>query len=89
MTTQFVRLTWTAVNETRAIRVAELIDDFHKVQTQIASVSFPSDADSSNEEGFTLMRQCRAQARALLSQPFQTNGTSCDDEEEKKKHLQQ
>ncbi|EGP92559.1 uncharacterized protein MYCGRDRAFT_35238, partial [Zymoseptoria tritici IPO323] len=75
------------VNNVRAIRIAELMKDFHDIQKQLADVALPSAAETSTEEGFALMRQCKAQARALLRQPFEQNGKPSKDEEKIKMQL--
>ncbi|SMY19096.1 unnamed protein product [Zymoseptoria tritici ST99CH_1A5] len=75
------------MNNVRAIRIAELMKDFHDIQKHLADVALPSAAETSTEEGFALMRQCKAQARALLRQPFEQNGKPSKDEEKIKMQL--
>jgi hypothetical protein len=70
------------------MRVAELVNDFYDLQKQVAEIVLPPAADTSNEEGFALMRQCKAQSRALLRQPFDGERRSCNNEEKNKTHLQ-
>lgn len=57
-------------NERRAIRVAELMNDYRTLQHYIVQVqATPSNGDY-NEEGYSILRQCSNDAQALLSATF-------------------
>lgn len=75
------------VNQARAIRVAEIINDFRNIQHYLASIRANPSAEEYNEEGFALLRKCIAEAQALLSQPFHAQNSSRDDEEQTKVQL--
>lgn len=63
-------LTNLLVNEARAMRVAELMNDFQNLQSQIAQSQIPLSPDGYNDEGYRVFRQCRAEGQELLAAPF-------------------
>ncbi|KAI4280998.1 MAG: hypothetical protein L6R35_005778 [Caloplaca aegaea] len=77
-------------NEARALRVVEIMRDFQSLQHRIAEYSPNPSPEEYFEEGYQVLRQCRAQAAALLAAPFpldlsQIAGGSGEQE---KRHLQ-
>ena len=60
-----------AVNEARAMRVAEVINDFHLIQRKMSQYQATPSPDEYHEEGYEVLRQCRAEAQAVLAAPFQ------------------
>ena len=59
-----------SVNVIRALRVTELLQDYHGIQTKIAQYQANPKPDEYNEIGFTTLRQCHSEARTLLKAPF-------------------
>ena len=76
-----------AVNQARAMRVAEIMNDYRNIQNRISTFRISPSADEYNEVGYALFRQCESDARALLSQPFQTVGSNGRDDEQIKTQL--
>ena len=60
------------VNEARAMRVAEVMNDFHLIQRRMSHFQATPSQDDYHEEAFVILRQCQAEARAVLAAPFQT-----------------
>ena len=54
------------------MRVAEVINDFHLTQRLMAQYQATPSPDEYHEEAFVILRQCQAEARAVLAAPFQT-----------------
>lgn len=64
----FQPLTPLAVNEERAIRVANLISDFRSLQHHIASISpTPPHPDDYYAEGYSALRQCTLDGQHILN----------------------
>ena len=63
-------LTVLLVNEARAMRVAEIMNDFQNLQHLIATSQAPTPPDGYNQEGYEVLRQCRAEAQIVLAAPF-------------------
>ena len=64
------RLTCTAVNDARAMRVAEVMNDFQSLQHRISQYQSVIANEHSQEVGFSILRRCHADAQAVLAQPF-------------------
>lgn len=73
-----------AVNQARAMRIAELMTDFRNIQTYMASIRANPSAEDYNEEGYQILRRCVSEAQSLLSQPFHSQSMSSRDEEQTK-----
>lgn len=63
------------VNEARALRVVELMNDFRTIQLHIAShvsraQASPPDQQSYYTDGYVVLRQCSTEAQALLASNF-------------------
>ncbi len=58
------------VNNARALRVTELMKDYRDIQGKIAAYSATPSEVAYNELGFVTLRQCHAEARALLNAPY-------------------
>ena len=54
------------------MRVAEVMNDFHLIQRQMSQYQATPSPDEYHEEGYEVLRQCRAEAQAVLAAPFQT-----------------
>lgn len=59
------------VNEARAMRVAEVMNDFQMLQQYIMQPQPNPSAEDSYGEGYETLRQCRAAALAVLSAQFE------------------
>lgn len=65
----------TTVNQARAMRILEIMNDFRTVQLHISShvsraQSNPPDQASYYSDGYVVMRQCSAAAQAILATHF-------------------
>jgi hypothetical protein len=63
------------VNQARAMRILEIMNDFRTVQLHISShvsraQSNPPDQASYYHDGYVVMRQCSAEAQAILATHF-------------------
>ncbi|MCJ1265731.1 hypothetical protein MMC22_005611 [Lobaria immixta] len=57
-------------NEARAMRVAEVMNDFQRLQQYLMQPQPSPSADDYYEEGYEILRQCRAGASALLAAQY-------------------
>lgn len=55
------------VNDARAMRVTEIMNDFRNLQHYIAQIKPNPSAEEYYEEGYAILRQCTAEAQAVLS----------------------
>ena len=76
------------VNDVRAIRLTEIVQDFRELQSMISQVDAHPTPDEYNEEGFAVLRQCLAEGHAILAAPFSPSGTPDGDPEQEKMNLQ-
>ncbi|RMY61796.1 hypothetical protein D0865_00789, partial [Hortaea werneckii] len=74
-------------NQTRALRVAEILNDYRNILDYLSAIRANPSAEEYNEDGYVVLRKCVTQAQALLSQPFRTQGGSRGDDEINKAHL--
>ena len=77
------------VNEIRAMRIAEVIQDFRTLQTRISQLPTTPPQDDYFARGFVLLRQCISEGAAILRRVF--NPVPADhngDPELLKQHLQ-
>ncbi|KXT14839.1 hypothetical protein AC579_4094 [Pseudocercospora musae] len=75
------------LNTARAMRVAEIMQDFKNIQMRISSIRANPSAEEYNEDGFVILRQCVSAAQQLLARPFQSEGSNNGDEEQAKAQL--
>lgn len=81
------------VNEARALRVAEIMNDFRTLQFHISQhqIDAPSQ-DEYWEEGYVVARQCAAEAQAILATHFNpglvVQGSDNGDGEQERLQLQ-
>lgn len=52
------------------MRIAEVMNDYHLTQHQIAQSFVNPSAAEYYEQGFEILRQCQAEAQAVLIAPF-------------------
>ena len=74
-------------NPARAMRIAEIMDDFSNLLNYLAAIRASPSAEEYEEEGYLVLRRCAAESQALLLQPFQAQGVGRRDEEQNKLHL--
>jgi hypothetical protein len=74
-----------AVNEARAMRVAEIMNDFRNLQHYIAQIKANPSPEEYYEEGYAILRQCAADAQAVLTAHYDsgllqvpTNNGECE-----------
>ena len=60
----------TLVNDARAMRVAEIMNDYRAIQLRISQYHVTPSASEYHEVGFGILRQCHAEAQAVLSIHF-------------------
>jgi hypothetical protein len=77
----------TTVNQARAMRISEIMNDFRNIQVRIAAINAQPSREEFNEEGFVLLRQSQAEAKALLTQPFEQSARGRGTEEHHKVQL--
>lgn len=58
------------VNEARALRVTEILQDYQQIQRRISQYQANPPQDEYNEVGYSLLRQCHIEAHALLNLPY-------------------
>lgn len=76
------------VNDARAIRVAEIMSDFRNLQYYLSQLRPTPMAEEYYLEGYSLLRQCSAEAQTILATPFAaTSGATGGDPEREKQQL--
>lgn len=65
-----VRLTKIIVNQARALRVAEIINDYRTLLVHISQQNVPAPAADYWEDGYKIIRECLAEAQALMSSNY-------------------
>jgi hypothetical protein len=78
-----------AVNSARAMRVAEIINDFRSIQYHIAALQRTPRAEEFYLEGYVWMRHCVAEAQAVLAQDYSHAGQEPEGDAEQEKVLLQ
>lgn len=79
-----------AVNQARAMRVAEIISDFRDIQHFIANIHAAPSAQDYHEEAYEILRRCTDKAQVLLDAPFNAVPTSPHGDQERERiQLQQ
>ncbi|KAF2006035.1 hypothetical protein P154DRAFT_570765 [Amniculicola lignicola CBS 123094] len=73
------------VNDARAMRVAEIMTDFRNLQYYLSQLRATPTAEEYYLEGYSLLRQCQAEAQAILDQPFSAGTTSPGGDAEQEK----
>jgi len=76
-----------AVNDARAIRIAEIMTDFRNLQHYMAQISASPTAEEYYLEGYTLLRACVAEAQQVLNAPFNATSSSGGSPETQKAQL--
>ena len=78
------------MNDVRAIRLAEIVGDYRRLQHRILQVDVHPTPQEYYGEGHLLLRQCLADAQNILQTAFSTSPSSPDGNiEQEKLHLQQ
>lgn len=76
------------VNDARALRVVEIINDFRNLQLHISQLKSDAPRGQENEEGYVVMSQCVVEAQRLLTSQFNTDQRSKGNGEAEKVQLQ-
>jgi len=58
------------VNQARALRVAEIINDYRTLLLHICEETIPSPPEEYFEEGHVIMRECHTAAQALMESNY-------------------
>ncbi|KAF1937671.1 hypothetical protein EJ02DRAFT_48441 [Clathrospora elynae] len=58
------------LNDARAMRVAEIMTDFRNIQHYLVQLRATPTAEEYYIEGYSLLRQCMAEAQSILQTPF-------------------
>lgn len=85
-------------NESRALRILEIMNDFRTLQVHITSLVTSSEANPPNQEAYNLdayvlLRQCKAEAEPILAMKYNAGSLGFDpskqpDTEDQKATLQ-
>ncbi|KAL8697109.1 MAG: hypothetical protein Q9201_007306 [Fulgogasparrea decipioides] len=77
-------------NEARALRVAELMTDYQGLLRRIAEYAPNPPPEDYYEQGYEVLRQCRAEAQAVLVIPYPVDMSYMHNgsEEQEKRQLQ-
>lgn len=79
----------TTVNEVRALRLAEIMQDFRNLQYYISQIHAVPTQEEYNGLGYVLLRQCNAEGQAVLNAPFSASqSVPAGNPEREKQHLQ-
>jgi hypothetical protein len=76
-----------AVNDARAIRIAEIMSDFRNLQYYLSQLRANPTAEEYYLEGYSLLRQCTAEAQTVLETPFAASSTGTGNPEYEKQQL--
>ncbi|KAL8653584.1 MAG: hypothetical protein Q9226_003799 [Calogaya cf. arnoldii] len=77
-------------NEARALRITEIMTEFQSLQRRIAEYSPNPSPEEYFEEGYEVLRQCRAEAQAVLVAPYpvEPSQVSSSPDDSEKRQLQ-
>jgi hypothetical protein len=53
------------------MRVAEVMNDYRTIQRRIAQIQVVAPQHDYYEEGYQILRQCQAEAQAVLAAPYE------------------
>lgn len=53
------------------MRVAEVMNDYQTIQRRISEFQVVAPQHDYQEHGYTILRQCRAEAQAVLAAPYE------------------
>lgn len=78
------------VNEARALRITEVMTDFQNLQRRISEYAPNPPPEEYYEQGYEVLRQCRAEAQANLMAPYPPDTLQIpgSPEEQEKRQLQ-
>lgn len=69
------------------MRISEIMADFRNILLRIAAIQALPSREEFNEDGFIVLRQSQAEAKALLTQPFEQSSRGRGTEEHHKVQL--
>ncbi|OAG11575.1 uncharacterized protein CC84DRAFT_40620 [Paraphaeosphaeria sporulosa] len=76
------------LNDARAMRIAEIMNDFRNLQHYLSQLRASPTAEEYYLEGYSLLRQCSSEAQSILTTPFAaTSGATGGDPEREKQQL--
>jgi hypothetical protein len=75
------------VNDARAMRIAEIMTDFRNLQHYLSQLHATPTAEEYYLEGYSLLRQCTAEAQTVLQTPFAASSTGTGNPEFEKQQL--
>ncbi|KAF2155098.1 hypothetical protein K461DRAFT_291984 [Myriangium duriaei CBS 260.36] len=73
------------LNNARAMRVAEIIQDYRNIQAYFSSLRVSIPSQYANTDGYLILRQCIAEASHLLSMPYSATSTHPQGDAEREK----
>ncbi|KAF1848969.1 uncharacterized protein K460DRAFT_375717 [Cucurbitaria berberidis CBS 394.84] len=73
------------LNDARAMRVAEIMSDFRNLQHYLVQLRATPTAEEYYLEGYSLLRQCTAEAQTILQTPFSSNSGGATGEPERER----
>lgn len=73
------------LNDARAIRVAEIMTDFRNLQHYLVQLRPTPTAEEYYLEGYSLLRECTADAHSILQQPFSGSGGAASGDPERER----
>ena len=77
-----------AVNDARAMRIAEIMTDFRNLQHYLSQLRATPTAEEYYLEGYSLLRSCASEAQTILQTPFSAStGASSGDPERERQQL--
>ncbi|KAL9613208.1 MAG: hypothetical protein Q9167_002224 [Letrouitia subvulpina] len=78
------------INEARALRITEVMNDFQNLQRRISEYAPNPPPEEYYEQGYEVLRQCRAEAQAILMAPYPPDNLQVPGgpEEQEKRQLQ-
>jgi hypothetical protein len=75
------------VNDARAVRVAELMNDYRTLQLHIQQQTMQIPTEEQGREGYKVMKECMVAAQRLLSSNFNASQSQGGDAEAQKAQL--
>ncbi|KAF2095472.1 hypothetical protein NA57DRAFT_67868 [Rhizodiscina lignyota] len=76
------------LNDARAVRIAEVINDFRNLQHYLSQMNVAAPAHEYHLTGYEILRVCIAEAQSVLAQPFATTNSAAGTPEAQRAQLQ-
>jgi hypothetical protein len=81
-------LTMRTVNDARAVRIAEVIQDFRNLHIHLSQMNVTAPSHEHHLVGYEILRACVAEGQAVLVQPFASTNTAASTPESQRRQLQ-